>query len=177
MSCTKSSPQLPPKNTRVQKKKKKCSEYTSMNDKTNRKWGKALIVCRQHELKMDVIYWRLIKISAPQQGVKVLGGQSLSFCPQRKCPRSAGFVGCILQPAGHMSILQDSSASSQSSTQPVKANTQFRIVWWISFVTKKGWNYRCFFVTFSKLRFIQLSSEYPKLMLMSLSSLSRLIHF
>lgn len=46
--------------------------------------------------------------------------QRLSFCPWTKCPRWAACAEYILLPAGHTCIQQDSSASSPSSTRPVK---------------------------------------------------------
>lgn len=46
--------------------------------------------------------------------------QHLSFCPWPKCPRWAACAEYILLPAGHTCIQQDSSASSPSSTRPVK---------------------------------------------------------
>lgn len=46
--------------------------------------------------------------------------QRLSFCPWTKCPRWAACAEYILLPAGHKCIQQDSSASSPSSTWPVK---------------------------------------------------------
>lgn len=74
----------------------------------------------------DSTRWRVdIHVGEGRRGsIKV---HCLFFCPWTKCPRWAGCVGCILQPAGHRSIQQGSSASSPSSTRPVKTWSEIRL--------------------------------------------------